>query len=256
MFTATFGRVPTGDMCTPHTSGVHDNELGRVQAVRLPQPADQRLVLFDLDRTLIPGSCLVTFGRALVRRRMITRRSLAGHALAAGRFKHRGLSDDRVDSIRSQLLSVVAGHEYDALAAVALDLGPTLAATVFSTARHVLDLHLAAGDFCVVLTAAPQELADSVVQAIGAHRAVGTRLEVADGALTGRVLGAFCHGPGKLVRLAEDVGPVDWRRTSAYGDSASDVAVLERAARPVAVNPDRRLRALAVESGWSVLRFS
>lgn len=256
MFTARFDRVRPGDMSALHTPCVHGNELRRVRVERVPLPTDQRLVLFDLDRTLIPGSCLVAFGRELLQRRMVTRRSLAGHAIAAGRFKHGGLSDERVGAIRTQLLAVVAGHEYEALATVAHDLGPTLAASMFATARHVLDLHLAAGDFCVVLTAAPQELAESVVQAIGAHRAVGTRLEVVDGAFSGRIVGEFCHGPGKLVRLAEDVGGVDWRRTSAYGDSVSDRAVLERAAHPVAVNPDRRLRALAVDAGWSVLHFA
>ena len=217
---------------------------------------DQRLVLFDLDRTLIPGSCLVPFGREVVRRGVISRRALARHAVAARRFQRRGLSDERVDAARGQLLSVLAGHDHQALAPIAAEVGSQLAETMFASARHVLDLHLAAGDFCVVLTAAPQELAEALVDAVGAHRAVGTRLEVVDGVFTGRLRGEFCHGPGKLTRLAEDVGGVDWRRTSAYGDSASDLAVLERAAVPVAVNPDRRLRSVAEGSGWRVVRFS
>jgi phosphoserine phosphatase len=49
---------------------------------------------------------------------------------------------------------------------------------------------------------------------------------------------------------------IDLAESTAYSDSASDVPFLEAVGYPVAVNPDRRLRGVAAERGWRVLRFS
>ncbi|MDQ2725073.1 MAG: hypothetical protein M3Y36_06215, partial [Actinomycetota bacterium] len=41
----------------------------------------------------------------------------------------------------------------------------------------------------------------------------------------------------------------------AYSDSATDVPMLEAVGHPVAVNPDRALRRIAVDRGWETRRF-
>jgi len=38
-----------------------------------------------------------------------------------------------------------------------------------------------------------------------------------------------------------------------YSDSMNDVPLLEKVDRPVATNPDPRLRAMAQERGWRIL---
>ena len=48
---------------------------------------------------------------------------------------------------------------------------------------------------------------------------------------------------------------VDLAASTAYSDSAADLPFLEVVGRPVAVNPDRRLRRVARERGWPVLEF-
>jgi phosphoserine phosphatase len=40
---------------------------------------------------------------------------------------------------------------------------------------------------------------------------------------------------------------------AAYGDSWADAPMLEASDMPVAVGPDRRLEALALERGWRVI---
>jgi phosphoserine phosphatase len=49
---------------------------------------------------------------------------------------------------------------------------------------------------------------------------------------------------------------IDLAESTAYSDSASDVPFLEVVGHAVAVNPDRKLRGIAAERGWRVLRFS
>ena len=48
---------------------------------------------------------------------------------------------------------------------------------------------------------------------------------------------------------------LDWSRADItfYSDSANDLPLLERVDRPIATNPDPRLRAVAQERGWRIL---
>jgi len=217
--------------------------------------AARRLAVFDLDRTLLPGSSLMELGRALADRHVIERTTVARHAVRAAVFARRGLPDTRIARLRESLLAAAADHDRDELVSVARAVGPEIASGAYPAARWLIDRHHTAGDICVVLSASPQELVEVVAAELGADRAVGTRTEVVDGRLTGRLDGPFCHGSGKLERLREELGPVDLARAVAYADSGSDLPLLTACGHPVAVNPDRRLREAATSAGWPVLRL-
>jgi HAD superfamily hydrolase (TIGR01490 family) len=213
------------------------------------------LALFDLDRTIVPGSSLVHLGRVLVRRKMLSRRRLTAGLARNAAFRRRGAGDSTAARLRDGLLRHAAGLERDALLEVVQEVTPEIVADAYPAARWLLAEHAAAGDFCVIVSASPQELVESVVEALGAHRAVGTEAEVVDGRYTGELAAPFCHGVGKLARLRAEVGDVRGFRSAGYADSASDIPLLRACTRPVAVNPDRHLMALARSTGWPVLRF-
>lgn len=213
------------------------------------------LAVFDLDRTLLPGSSLSLFGRAMHRAGMVGHRRLAGYLAREAVFVRRGQGVSSAHRLLAALLADVTDLEAAPLLDVAEGLGEELARTALPGARWLLDRHLAAGDFCVIASASPQPLVEAAAKALGAHRAVGTRAEVLDGRFTGRLEGPFCHGRGKLARLWVEVGPADLARSTAYSDSMSDLPLLAAAGRPVAVNPDRRLRREARTQGWPVLTF-
>jgi phosphoserine phosphatase len=81
--------------------------------------------------------------------------------------------------------------------------------------------------------------------------------EIEDGIYTGRLVGEPMHGEAKAVAvraLAEREG-LDLQRCAAYSDSANDVPMLSVVGRPVAVNPDSELRAIARARGWEIRDF-
>lgn len=47
---------------------------------------------------------------------------------------------------------------------------------------------------------------------------------------------------------------VDWKNSFSYADSYHDEDILKLVGNPVAVNPDQRLRVIAEELGWEILR--
>ena len=46
---------------------------------------------------------------------------------------------------------------------------------------------------------------------------------------------------------------IDWQNSFAYGDSLSDLSVLELVGNPVAVSPEPRLHAIATERKWEIV---
>jgi HAD superfamily hydrolase (TIGR01490 family) len=215
------------------------------------------LAVFDLDRTLVRGSSLARLARSLAEARLLRRKDLAGHLLRDAVFSARGLGPGAIDRLRVSLLQAAAGVEQSPMLEIVHRVGERIADDIFPGARWLLDRHLADGHEVVLLSSSPQELVAAVAEAIDPSiTAVGTVAEVVNGFYTGLLAAPFCHGPGKLTRLEQELGPLDLTRATAYADSASDLPVLRACGSPVAVNPDRGLRDAATAAAWPILCFS
>jgi phosphoserine phosphatase len=83
---------------------------------------------------------------------------------------------------------------------------------------------------------------------IGAQT-IGTPVEYKDGQV--RVAGELVAQERKIEQVLSRLG-VD-RVDFAYGDTAQDVPLLEHAEHPVAVYPDEKLKATALERNWEIL---
>lgn len=94
-----------------------------------------------------------------------------------------------------------------------------------------------------------------LAQHLGVRDVLATTLEFKDGACTGRVAGLPMFRREKKERVvafltSQGAAPKD---CSFYSDSIYDLPLLEEIGRPVAVNPDFRLRRIARAKGWQVI---
>ena len=126
--------------------------------------------------------------------------------------------------------------------------------------RDALDLvarHHERGERSFVVSAALQEIVDALVAELGLDGGRGSTAEVEQGIYTGRLVRRL-DGRAKadVLREIASTEGVELDESTAYSDSAGDVPFLEAVGHAVAVNPDRRLRGIAAERGWRVLRFS
>lgn len=58
---------------------------------------------------------------------------------------------------------------------------------------------------------------------------IGTRLEIKDGKLTGKINGKNCHGPEKVSRIKAAIDLSQFEEIYAYGDSKGDLPMLKLA---------------------------
>ncbi len=120
--------------------------------------------------------------------------------------------------------------------------------------RDALRAHRDAGDRLVLATSGTQYAARAAARAYGIDEVVCTEIEAVDGVLTGRIA-TLAVGDAKATACecwAAGQG-VDLSQAVFYTDSATDIALMERVAEPVAVNPDRALRREALRRGWPIV---
>jgi putative phosphoserine phosphatase/1-acylglycerol-3-phosphate O-acyltransferase len=129
---------------------------------------------------------------------------------------------------------------------------------IADAARDCIAWHLSQGHHVAIVSASTPYAVAPVAHDLGLDSAyLATRLEVADGRFTGRVLLPACYGPGKLTltrQYAAERG-LDLSKSYFYTDSHHDLPLLEAVGQPVAVNPGRELAKIAGKRGWPTKRF-
>lgn len=211
-----------------------------------------RLVLFDIDGTLIPRpGCEPRFAAYLLRHGRLGPRQLLAflyfwirYLPAWGRHlpqKNKawlcGLS---IDSVRAWAESFVR----DALV-------PVIPAAV----RARLQAHVDAGDHVVLLSGTPDFIVDALSQELGAVLGYGTACATCNGCYRAAPPVSHPYGPTKISAAREIAATAGLalEEAIAYGDSMSDAYLFRLVDQAVAVKPDRHLRQAAGVEHWEII---
>ena len=212
---------------------------------------------FDLDRTLISRSSSLALASPFRKRGLIGRRQLVKAIVAQAVFARVGAGHGRVGQTAESAMSVLKGLPVTLMQEIAADAWePVLRPLVYRDAVGLARTHAERGEPVFIVSAALQEVVETIARNLGFDGAVGSRAETRDGVYTGR-LERRLYGPAKADALAELAAAkgLELAESTGYSDSYTDLAFLEAVGHPMVVNPDRPLRRLADERGWPVLRF-
>jgi HAD superfamily hydrolase (TIGR01490 family) len=135
----------------------------------------------------------------------------------------------------------------DSLSAAALE--------PFPRASECTAWHLDRGHRVFLLSGTLAPLARSLARRVAPSIEVrATHLEVKGGVWTGLVQGNHMSGNEKALALAELAARenLSLADSHAYGNHGDDLPMLSSVGHPVAVNPSRRLKRLAVCRGWQI----
>lgn len=129
--------------------------------------------------------------------------------------------------------------------------------SVFNEAISEINLHRTQNAKIVILSSALAPVCRQMSENLNIDDIICSDLEVENGFMTGRPLGHICFGEEKAIRLKlycdkYNVSPL---KSWYYGDSISDLHALSIVGNPVCVNPDNKLKKVAVRRGWKILSW-
>ncbi len=124
--------------------------------------------------------------------------------------------------------------------------------TLHSQALPCVTRHIQDGHEVVLVTGSIDFLVAPLACELGADYVLAPKLVERDGLFTGELDGPPLGEEEKARRIRRfaDQHDIDLSRSYAYGDSIADLPMLEAVGHPVAVNPDRRLAAVARRRNW------
>ena len=217
----------------------------------------KQAAFFDLDKTIIAKSSVLVFGRQFFAGGLINRRAVL-KATYAQLVYMAGADEDQIESIRRHLTEMVAGWDVSQVRSIVAEtLHDVVTPIVYDEATELIADHRAEGHDIVIVSASGAEMVEPIGEMLGADHVIATSIVVEDEKYTGEIE-FYAYGENKAVaikKLAEQRG-YDLSRCHAYSDSVSDLPMLEAVGHPTVVNPDRALRAIALERGWPILRFT
>jgi len=213
-----------------------------------------RIAFFDLDRTLIAENS----GALWVRRELQLGYIRPWQALQASAWLAAyELGFGRMEVVLQRAIASLAGSaERDLRERTSSFYDKYVRPLYRPGARRAIEEHRREGDALVLLTSSSQYLSEHVVRDLKLDALICNRFEVDEsGRYTGRTLGALCFGMGKLQHAHEFAQGNGARLEDSvfYTDSYADLPVLEAVGKPVAVNPDRRLRRIATARHWELV---
>ncbi len=216
-----------------------------------------KLVLFDLDNTLLAGDSDYEWGQFLIAKGAVDGPDYeAKNKAFYEAYKAGGLD---IYAFLAFALHPLATHPREQLDAWRAEYVETRVRTMIpQAARDLVRRHLDEADLVAVITATNSFVTAPIAQEFGVEHLIATEPEEVDGRFTGKVAGTPCFREGKIVRLGQfleahgtrlDALDTSWF----YSDSHNDLPLLEEVRRPVAVDPDPILRAHAETRGWPVI---
>ncbi|HEX5929006.1 MAG TPA: HAD-IB family hydrolase [Solirubrobacterales bacterium] len=213
---------------------------------------------FDLDKTLMAGSSGMQFARVAAQQGIVSRRQLASWGVEHLRYRLRGTTDQRTGDVLRVARELIRGVPARKVERMGPAVMSAILPRVFPEMLTEIHAHEDAGRPTFIVSAAGNDVVESLARVLGMEGGIGTRYEVdAEGNYTGRFDGPFVYGPGKVEAMQTFAARhgIDLATSYAYSDSFSDLPMLRAVGNPVAVNPDPPLAAIAKQEGWQTLRF-
>ncbi len=212
------------------------------------------LAIFDLDNTLIGGDSDHLWGEFVVEQGLVDADTYASENDRFYQDYQHGTLD--INAYLRFALAPLATRSMEACQRLHQRfMAAKILPIVLPKAQGLVESHRAKGHTLLVITATNRFVTEPIVQHFGIQQMLASEPEVIDGHYTGRPVGTPCFQDGKVTRLNDWLlqHPHTLADSYFYSDSINDVPLLEAVTHPVAVDPDEKLRAYALDRGFPVI---
>lgn len=217
-----------------------------------------KLVLFDLDNTLLAGDSDFEWAQFLIEQGVLDREVYEARnqqfydQYKAGTLDIYEFLDFQLKPLSRHPRAVLDAWHREFMARKIRPL-------IRDSARALVERHRA--DMRVVITATNSFVTAPIAREFGIGHLIATEPEQRGGEFTGNTVEVPCFREGKVTRLGswlagQGMTMKSFDESWFYSDSLNDLPLLARVTHPVAVDPDTTLRAHAEKHGWPVISLN
>lgn len=209
-----------------------------------------RIVICDLDGTLISASSELEFVLGLLRRKVLSPAVIIRFLYHYLRHPIRTMQEGR-----GWNRGYFSGLPVEILHDEVKKCTPLLLKKVRPEVLEILNEHKENGAEIFILSASLSPLVQAISEGLGFKSFRGSIPVVRNGKCTGHLIGQRPYGKAKIppARAIMDQMGIESSQAMALGDSWGDRFILDLCGSAVAVHPARKLRKLALQNGWRIL---
>ena len=214
-----------------------------------------KLTIFDLDNTILNGDSDYSWIEFLIKNNYVDAKSYEEKNKYFFDQYHQGTLD----------IAEYAGFSIGSFIEIGQEKLPEILDKFLLTviepminiyALRLIHKHYESDDQLLLASATNKVLVDLIAKRLEFPNVIATIPEQINGTFTGKILEPSALGEGKLSRVKEWMdknGYKDFSGTTFYSDSINDLPLLESVEKPIAVNPDEKLREISINNSWEIV---
>jgi len=214
-----------------------------------------KLTIFDLDNTILNGDSDYSWIEFLIKNNYVDAKSYEEKNKYFFDQYHQGTLD----------IAEYAGFSIGSFIEIGREKLPEILDKFLLTviepminiyALRLIHKHYENDDQLLLASATNKVLVDLIAKRLEFPNVIATIPEQINGTFTGKILEPSALGEGKLLRVKEWMdknGYKDFSGTTFYSDSINDLPLLESVEKPIAVNPDEKLREISINNSWEIV---
>lgn len=214
-----------------------------------------KLTIFDLDNTILNGDSDYSWIEFLIKNNYVDAKSYEEKNKYFFDQYHQGTLD----------IAEYAGFSIGSFIEIGQEKLPEILDKFLLTviepminiyALRLIHKHYENDDQLLLASATNKVLVDLIAKRLEFPNVIATIPEQVNGMFTGKILEPSALGEGKLSRVKEWMvknGYKDFSGTTFYSDSINDLPLLESVEKPIAVNPDEKLREISINNSWEIV---
>ncbi|HLC65268.1 MAG TPA: HAD-IB family hydrolase [Candidatus Nanoarchaeia archaeon] len=213
------------------------------------------VALFDVDDTIVDGACAIIYAKYLYKKKALNLSFLVKvHLYLLYYMLLARLNRLNIKKIEEkwfkELSSKISVDE-------ALHLGrqcfeEEIKPKIYREVLPIIKKHAERGDRIVLISNSPKFLIEQLANHLNIKEFYGTDF-VCENNRFKSIKQPYCFGEGKAKIIKKS--SLDLKNSYAYSDSIHDLPLLEMIKYPNVVNPDRRLRNIALKREWPIHNF-
>ena len=215
--------------------------------------SEEKLVIFDLDNTILNGDSDYSMINFLVAKSILDNSALDVNQSFMDDYKKGKLDFDEYTKFALQSF---IGMSHIEISEITLEFVKEVIEPMINIyALKIIHDHQDDGCKILIASATNELIVKPIAKRLEVADYLGTKVEFIDNKCTGKYLLPSALGEGKLKLVADwaKIKGLNLELATFYSDSINDLPLLEKVNNPIAVNPDPKLEKISITRGWKIL---